>query len=352
MCHRVWLLLFPATLFLLTSCSTPRPDDARYFQIGESVVLVGQAPARLAFSPAPPWPIVVRSTYLRSLPQTVVYQPGHDFLADDAGRIWRAPTSRIPDFRTNILFGKEDFRHDQFPGYGNGPFIVYVDYTHHEKFRVRPAKREFSATMLPKTLQRLLAGDPLRIVAFGDSITAGGDASAPKLIFWERWADALRQKYPHATIEAINGATGGDSTVQGLARLSEKVIAQKPNLVLIGFGMNDHNREGYGVSLPTFTENLSKLVDRVRTESGAEVVLFSAFPPNPKWHFGSHNMAAYAAATETVAREQRCAFADVYHLWLKLGKHKKPEDLLANNINHPNDYGHWIYFQALQTLGL
>ncbi len=332
----IWHLALPATLVFLTGCSTPRPDDPRFVQNGESVVLVGQAPARLAFSPEPPWPIVVRSTYEQGLPHAVVYQPGRDFLADDAG----------------YIFGKEDFRHDQFPGFGNSPFFAYVDYTHRRKFQPKPAKPEFGEAMLPKTQARLRAGEALRIVAFGDSITAGGDASMPKLVFWERWAGALRQKYPAAGIETINGATGGDSTVQGLARLSEKVIAHKPDLVLIGFGMNDHNREGFGVPLPAFTDNLRKLVDRVRAESGAEVVLFSAFPPNPKWHYGSRNMAAYAEATEVVAREKQCAFADVYRLWQQLNKRKKPEDVLANNINHPNDYGHWIYFQALQTLGL
>jgi hypothetical protein len=80
--------------------------------------------------------------------------------------------------------------------------------------------------------------------------------------------------------------------------------------------------------------------------------LYSAFPPNPKWHFGSHNMAAYAETTERVAREEQCAFADVYHRWMSLAERKKPEDLLGNNINHPNDFGHWIYFQALQATGL
>ncbi len=350
MLRRAWIQLLPVALALLAGCSTPRPDDPRFVQTGESVVLVGEQPGRLAFSPEPPWPIVVRSTYLPGLPETVNYQPGRDFVVDDSGYIWRAPTSRIPDFQTNILYGKEDFDHSQFPGFGNGRFFAYVDYTHRGKFQPKPAKREFGAAMLPRTQAKLRAGEALRIVAYGDSITAGGDASTPKLIFWERWADALRQKYPRATITTTNGATGGDATVQGLARLSEKVIAQKPDLVLIGFGMNDHNRNC--VAVPAFMENLRKLVDRVRGESGAEVVLFSAFPPNPKWHFGSHNMAAYAAATETVAREKACAFADVYGLWLKLNQRKQPEDVLGNNINHPNDYGHWIYLQAFQGLGL
>lgn len=94
------------------------------------------------------------------------------------------------------------------------------------------------------------------------------------------------------------------------------------------------------------------MIDRIRAGSGAEIILFSAFPPNPKWHFGSHNMDAYAETTALVAREKNCAFADVYHNWQTLAARKRPEDLLANNINHPNDFGHWIYFQSLRAMGL
>jgi acyl-CoA thioesterase-1 len=130
------------------------------------------------------------------------------------------------------------------------------------------------------------------------------------------------------------------------------VLRQRPDLVLIGFGMNDHNRPGYGVPLDQFSANLREMISRIRSETGAEILLFSAFPPNPKWHYGSHNMAACAQATEAVAREQGCAFADVYGYWMAMAARKKPEDLLANNINHPNDFGHWIYFEALEALGL
>ena len=57
-------------------------------------------------------------------------------------------------------------------------------------------------------------------------------------------------------------------------------------------------------------------------------------------------------ATESVARTKGCAYADVYHAWQSIAERKKPEDLLANNINHPNDFGHFIYLKALETLGL
>ena len=350
--HRPAILsaLTLATTLLFAGCASEHANKLAHFQTGESVVLIGQEPANLAFVPLRSKPVEVRGTYRAASPKTIHYEAGRDFVFTEAGGIQRTPNSRIPDFSTNILYGKEDFNHSQFPGFGNGPFFVFVDYHHREALRLPPAQTGLSAEALPLTRQKLRAGAALRIVAYGDSITAGGEASEPALIFWERWADALRAKYPRAGITITNGATGGDSTVQGLQRLPEKVLAHKPNLVLIGFGMNDHNRGG--VPLAKFADNLRTLIDRIRSETGAEVVLFSAFPPNPKWHYGTHNMAAYADATEAVAREKHCAFADVYHLWQQLGARKKPEDLLGNNINHPNDYGHWIYFQALLGLGL
>jgi lysophospholipase L1-like esterase len=46
--------------------------------------------------------------------------------------------------------------------------------------------------LLPKSVSKLKAGGEFRIVAFGDSITAGGDATRPEWIFWNRWAAALQ----------------------------------------------------------------------------------------------------------------------------------------------------------------
>ena len=338
-----------SAIFLMTSCSTPHSTANQHLQSGESVVFIGDEPAQLAYPPLKHTSLHLRSTYRDNLPGTLRYEEGRDFVIDyERGQIRRTASSRLPDFRTNMLFGIQDFDHTKFPGFGNGKFFGFVDYASRRKidWPKQPSQIEFLSGMRAK----LQHGDPVKIVAFGDSITAGGDATEPKLIFWQRWADSLQEKYPSAKIEAINGSTGGDSTVQGLHRLPEKVLNQKPDLVLIGFGMNDHNIGG--PTLNAFTNNLATLIDRIRRETGAEIVLYSTFPPNPKWHYGSHNMAAYALATEQVAREKQCAFADVYRNWVTVESKKKPEDLLANNINHPNDFGHWMYFAVLERMGL
>jgi lysophospholipase L1-like esterase len=339
--------IFVACLVLLSGCSIIRkPHVSR--EIGESVVLIGEDPAYLSHIPLLNQPVHVRSTYLPET-GTIEYINGKDFVLNGKdGTLRRAPASRAPDFRTNILFGKEMFDHNQFPGFGNAGFFVFVDYAFvgTDDWPVQ----ESQVGLLGATHTKLLNGQSVKIIAFGDSIAAGGNASRPNLIFWQRWADELQRKYPRARITAVNGATGGDTTVQGLKRLPTKVLAEKPDLVLIGFGMNDQNVGG--VPLPEFKKNLEKMVALIRAQTGADIILFSAFPPNPHWKFGSHRMAEYAAATAQAARETACAYADVFGNWQSLAARKKPEDLLGNNINHPNDFGHWIYYSVFTKLGL
>jgi len=247
-----------------------------------------------------------------------------------------------------MLFGKKDFDHSQFPGYGNGKFFVYVDYAHEQSLKL-VAPRDASA-LLAKTAERLRSGKAVKLIAFGDSITVGGEASSEELQYPSRYAQYLRDRFPGAKITVENGATGGDSTVQGLARLDEKVLTRQPDLVLVAFGMNDHNRAG--VPVADFKENLKKIVARIREKAGAEVILLSAFPPHPDWHFGSHQMELYARATEEAAAECIVAYADVFGVWQIVLQRKDPSSLLANNINHPNDFGHWLYLQALTALTL
>jgi len=35
---------------------------------------------------------------------------------------------------------------------------------------------------------------------------------------------------------------------------------------------------------------------------------------------------------------------------MKVLERKDPESMLANNINHPNDFGHWLYFEVLKSV--
>ena len=314
----------------------------------ESVVLAGTTPAKLLGTGITPASVRVRSTYL---PGGTSYEPERDYVIDAAaGSIARTSDSRIPDFSRNMLFGKENFDHSKFPGYGNLPFTIYVDYAAARLPRLTTPTDQSAA--LAKSRAKLEAGGPFKLIAYGDSISAGGDASSEAARFQNCFGAHLTLRFPGTEITVDTTATGGDNTVQGLARLEEKVLTRKPDLVLIGFGMNDHNRPGGGGVEPAqFQANLESMVNTVRQRTGADVILLSTFPPNPQWAFGTHRMEQYAAATKAAAASTGVAYADVYSVWMKVLECKDAPSLLANNINHPNDFGHWLYCEALRAVG-
>jgi acyl-CoA thioesterase I len=314
---------------------------------GDSLVLAGTTAGNLGFTKVLRKSVRLRSTYETDAKNAVIYEEGRDYIVNyKAGSIARTENSRIPDFETNILFGKKEFNHTEFPGYGNAPFFVFADYATRTAGTFAPKSEPSDALAL--TAKKLQAGGPFKIIGFGDSITNGGEASALHLRFQQRYGAYLGEKFPKAEISVENGATGGDATRQGLARLEEKVLTRDPDLVLLGFGMNDHNVNS--VPVDEFEENLITMVKRIREATGADVLLFSAFPPHPDWKFGSHRMEHYAAATKRAAKRSNAAFADVHAVWANVLKRKDASSLLGNNINHPNDFGHALYFEALKSV--
>src|SRR5215470_6412026 len=63
---------------------------------------------------------------------------------------------------------------------------------------------------LPRVANRLVAGQPVVIVAFGSSSTQGYGSSAPEFTYPNRLADQLKRKYPTANITVINAGVGGE----------------------------------------------------------------------------------------------------------------------------------------------
>src|SRR5688572_21399451 len=118
-----WYVVVCAIGILLAGASV----EASEKMTGESLVLAGEPPGKLLVEGTEAQTIEVRSTHL---PGGTVYKRDRDYRFDPkAGTITRTTDSRIPDFSTNVLYGKKQFDHNRFPGYGNGKFFVYVDYT-------------------------------------------------------------------------------------------------------------------------------------------------------------------------------------------------------------------------------
>ncbi len=100
--------------------------------------------------------------------------------------------------------------------------------------------KDGAATMgsLPHVAGKLVAGQPVVIVAFGSSSTAGFGASSPEFNYPNRLAAQLRRHYPTANITVINAGIGGEDAPEMMKRLQTSVIDVHPDLVIWQVGTN------------------------------------------------------------------------------------------------------------------
>ncbi|MBY0611373.1 MAG: arylesterase [Beijerinckiaceae bacterium] len=111
----------------------------------------------------------------------------------------------------------------------------------------------------------------LKLVAFGDSLTAGyqlpQDAS-----FASQLEKALKAK--GHDVEIIQGGVSGDTTADGLARLDWTVPADAKGVIL-ELGANDAFR---GVAPETIYKNLDTMITRLRARN-VDVLLAGMYAP-------------------------------------------------------------------------
>lgn len=314
---------------------------------GESLVLASTIPGKLCFDVIRKNSVIVRSTYLPNDTACKVYTEGVDYTVDyQNGEIERTINSSIPDYSKHPLYQKKDFDHSKFPNYSNHPYFIWVDYT--TKNGEQLAKPNDQNKYLVNFRKKLEAGVPVTIVSYGNSITAGGEASSTELRFQYRYKNYLKRKFPKGNIKIEDVSIPGHTSTQGIDLWDDYIGKTSPDLVLVGWGMNDHN---IGTNTPEqFRKNLVILVGMIKERKKAEVILFSSFPPNNNWHYGSHSMELYAEATKQAALEANCAYVDVYNTWKRVLQRKDQSSLLGNNINHPNDFGHWLYELSFEAM--
>lgn len=111
------------------------------------------------------------------------------------------------------------------------------------------------------------------VVMLGDSTTDGGMPAAVKKELEKLIPSELRRP------RVINAGKGGDNATAALNRLEKEVLAHKPNLVTISFGLND-----VGLRKPEqFKASLSKMI-RILREAEIQILLLTSTPFNNKQH--------------------------------------------------------------------
>jgi acyl-CoA thioesterase I len=249
------------------------------------------------------------------------------------------------DGRGDILFAA---------GHEYADLQVVVTYEHSGTEWKVPSPR-LAERELPGTIAALRAGRPLKIVLFGDSISTGCNASkwANTAPFQPAYGELLVERLTEAYRSAItfrNPSEGGRASAWGLEHIAA-VTAEKPDLVIIAWGMNDSTGEGGGIPVETFIANLRAQMAAVRkAQPKAEFILVASMLPNREWRLANPDrLIEYRDAMRKLVGPG-VALADVSAVWEGLLARKPYLDLTGNGVNHPNDFGHLLYAEALSAL--
>ena len=185
---------------------------------------------------------------------------------------------------------------------------------------------------------------PLRVMALGDSLTAGAGSShraGYRLTFWKRLQEEGLE------VDMVGGKADGPETIdnrhQGYspgalheisAAAYEKVRHYEPDVVLVLAGTDEWREDRF--SAPSFAVNLGVLIDRIFTARPSATVFVATIPP-PK--FGRHeqekrqvNRLLRREVQERAGRGQAVHLVDVYELL------DPTRDMLDGN--RPNDAGY------------
>lgn len=184
--------------------------------------------------------------------------------------------------------------------------------------------------------QKLEAGEPVRVVCFGDSVTGVYYHTGGLRAYTDMLGIALRQAYPKADVTTINAGVSGNTTANGLARIDKDVLSHKPSLVTVMFGLNDMSR----VPLDDYRANLKTIIDKCRS-AGSQVLL--ATPNNIITTSGrpTERLITYCDAIRQVGRETGTPVCDCYGDLeaIRTGDALAWRLLMSDEI-HPNMDGH------------
>ncbi len=188
---------------------------------------------------------------------------------------------------------------------------------------------------------QLSAAKPQHLVVYGTSLTAGGA--------WVGQVQAdISRRFP-GLLTVTNSGEGGMWSTWGVEHLDERVIAKKPDTVLIEFGINDAYLE-YATSVDQAEKNLATMVSRIRKAlPQCEVVLMTMNQPTREHANKRPKFSDYMAMYRRFATSAKLPLIDLLPAWEALrSRDAQRWDAVVPDGIHPDAAGS----QVIATPGI
>ncbi|MEQ7799672.1 SGNH/GDSL hydrolase family protein [Pedobacter sp. ASV1-7] len=279
------------------------------------------------------------------------------------GKIILTNESAIPYLKQEDLVFKTLKPDWSMEGKTKGDFVLFNEGTYFRSMQIsityipEQSKKwtepipKYEGKLLKHTQAKLKNKEKLKVVFYGNSIETGANSSgfqnqAPYMPSWpELIIYNLRKSYGDQ-ISFSNQSVGGKLAQWGLENVATAIIPQNPDLVIIGFGMNDGTFEVVPDIYRTQVLGIMKTV--LASNPKAEFILVSPMLANP-FATQSKIQSKYKAELQKLTGKG-VVLADLTGTHQELLKHKSYQDMTGNNVNHPNDYLARWYAQVISAI--
>jgi lysophospholipase L1-like esterase len=196
--------------------------------------------------------------------------------------------------------------------------------------------------------------DPLIMVAFGDSVTAG-EAASDSSFMWTNIVAASKgylltnsglpgttlQNTPQDIVPELGSATINN----GRDTYSERIIQYNPDIVFILYGLNDIRFASPSFTAENFENDLGEVIDGLLNSGILAKNIIIGSPPyisnytsgSAPWNGGSVTKhLQYVAKCSSIAVAKGTKYVNVYQWMIDHGG----DALIGNDGIHPNDAGH------------
>ena len=300
----------------------------------------------------------------------IEYKEGVDYIVKD-GKLFILPNGNIKTTSLDEYYLKEPaavsvavvssrcpykFNEQRYFMFGEGDYMtsrqIAVSYKHKESWNLfRQTNQSEKVSIF---INKLINKQETTIVFYGDSITVGCNSSGTEYggnlpPYAEPWpvmvTEHLKDKY-HAKINYVNTAVGGTNSPWGLEHFKENVLKYNPDLLVLGFGMNDGR-----LPKEEHIKLIMNMVNQMREHKpDCGIILIATTVANIESNW-------YGAQDTYIDEYQKIdldnvALVDMTHTHLDLLKKKRFKDMTGNNVNHPNDFLARVYAQSiLEVMG-
>jgi acyl-CoA thioesterase I len=194
--------------------------------------------------------------------------------------------------------------------------------------------------ILSNTIRKLGTGEPLRIIALGDSLTQGWMVRKGFLAFL---SEMLKKKYPSSRVEIINRGIPGDTADGGLCRLRHDVLDHDPDLVFIQFGLNDAFS---GVHPGRFEAAVQAIVDQIKNDTDAEILILTSVPV--LYERMDEIADDFYSRLEAIAGKESLPIARVHRYWMaRIEEGLDFGSLVQADQVHPTVEGYRLMAEAI-----